>query len=201
MSTLYIILYNYSQAKLLHVLKLLSVLPQFLKEQKEQNCMNVQVQFLSFLKKIYSDVVNLPEQEINQIIKISKYTKRRISSYFSFVPRCEAFPNLLLSVSGYNSLDTAKAQGALITEAHNKCFADTCNREVYECLRQKDLNTRGAQLMEQDVILDFFILSLFECTGIYPRINRTTKPYQHRQKLFIKPKNMNIEVIIYVCLK
>lgn len=47
----------------------------------------------------------------------------------------------------------------------------------------------------------FFILSLFECTGIYPRINRTTKPYQHRQKLFIKPKNMNIEVIIYVCLK
>lgn len=47
----------------------------------------------------------------------------------------------------------------------------------------------------------FFILSLFECTGIYPRINRTTKPYQHRQKLFIKPNNMNIEVIIYVCLK
>lgn len=106
--------------------------------------MNVQVQFLSFLKINYSDVVNLPEQEINQIIKISKYTKRRISSYFSFVPRCEAFPNLLFSVSGYNSLDTAKAQGALITEAHNKCFADTCNREVYECLRQRDLNTRGA---------------------------------------------------------
>lgn len=47
----------------------------------------------------------------------------------------------------------------------------------------------------------FFILSLFECTGIYPRINRTTKPYQHRQKLFVKPKNMNIEVNIYVCLK
>lgn len=106
--------------------------------------MNVQVQFLSFLKIIYSDVVNFPEVEINQIIKISKYTKRRISSYFSFVPRYEAFPNLLFSVSGYNSLDTAKAQGALITEAHNKCFADTCNREVYECLRQKDLNTRGA---------------------------------------------------------
>lgn len=32
--------------------------------------MNVQVQFLSFLKIIYSDVVNLPEEEINQIIKI-----------------------------------------------------------------------------------------------------------------------------------
>lgn len=39
--------------------------------------MNVQVQFLSFLKIIYSDVVNLPEEEINQIIKISKYTKKK----------------------------------------------------------------------------------------------------------------------------
>lgn len=109
--------------------------------------MNVQVQFLSFLKIIYSDVVNLPEEEINQIIKILililVHKKKNIILLF-FVPRCEAFPNLLVSVSGYNSLDTAKAQGALITEAHNKCFADTCNREVYECLRQKDLNTRVA---------------------------------------------------------
>lgn len=34
----------------------------------------------------------------------------------------------------------------------------------------------------------FFILSLFECTGIYPRINRTTKPYQHRQTYLLNQR-------------
>ena len=33
---------------------------------------------------------------------------------------------LLFSVSGYSSLDTAKEQGAFITDAHNKCSGGIC---------------------------------------------------------------------------
>lgn len=42
----------------------------------------------------------------------------------------ERFFKRLSSVSGYNNLDTAKAQGAFITEAHNKCSAGTWNRQM-----------------------------------------------------------------------
>lgn len=52
------------------------------------------------------------------------------SSCFSSVSRSGDFPNVLVFISGYNSLDIAKAQVAFMTEAHNKCFADTYNREI-----------------------------------------------------------------------
>lgn len=66
-------------------------------------------------------------------------------SYFSSVPRSEAFLSLLVSVSGYSSLDTAKAAGAFITEAHSRCSADTYNGMI-NLINLNDIGPRSLSL-------------------------------------------------------
>jgi hypothetical protein len=45
--------------------------------------------------------------------------------YLSPVSTSDIFLILLLSVSGYNNFDTARAPGAFITDAHSKCSGGT----------------------------------------------------------------------------
>jgi hypothetical protein len=62
---------------------------------------------------------------INMDTQILKKMQEHLHPYFSSLSKSDALLSLLVSVSGYNNLETARAQGAFITEAHNRCSADT----------------------------------------------------------------------------